>query len=112
MNAVRIGRGSRQVFPHFFGGKYERRRDEPHQGARYSINRGLRRAPPNTFGRKSVEAIFQYIEIERAQIHGTEIVDRMIGSMKFKIVVPFTALPYEHAGAVKHPRIELPQFVI
>src|SRR5882672_8733479 len=51
-------------------------------------DRGLRRAAGFAFGRLGVEAIFQDVEIEGAQVHDAEVVDGVVDAVEFVNGIP------------------------
>ena len=58
-------------------GDRQDRRQQPHQAVGDDVHRRLRRAPLGRAGRERVEPILRDVGVERAQIDGRELVDRL-----------------------------------
>src|SRR3989441_10207140 len=110
MNTGRIARLLGQMLPDFFGGENEDRREEANESAGDFVDGGLGRAASLAPGRLGVKAIFQYVEVECAEVHDAKIVDGVIDAGGFINPVPSAALLDEFGGALEHPAIELFHF--
>ncbi len=98
--------GGGKVFPDFVGGEAEDGRDEADQGFGDLPEDGLRGAARGRCRREGVHAVFEDVEIERAQVDDGEFVDRLIDAMEFEGFVPGEDFLGEFAGAGEHVLIE------
>src|SRR2546425_8073234 len=110
MNTGRIARLLGQMLPDLFGGEDEDRREEANESAGDFIDGGLGGAASFAARRLGVEAIFQDVEVECAEVHDAKIVDGVIDAVEFIGLVPLAALLDEFGGALEHPAIELFHF--
>ena len=68
--------------PRLLGGETQNRRHQQHQAARDVIQRGLRRAAGVAVGFGGIEAVFQNIQIERAQVFRAELHQLLHGKVE------------------------------
>src|SRR5437879_7636417 len=95
------------MLPDLLGGEDQNRSHQAHQGVRNAVDGRLRRAAALAARSKCVEAIFQDVEVKRAQVHHAEIVQRMEHAVELKGVVPAAALLDQFGRALEHPAIKL-----
>src|SRR5437870_6427101 len=110
MNTGRIARLLGQMLPDFFGGEDEDRREEANESAGDFVDGGLGGAASFAARRLGVKAIFQYVEVECAEVHDAKIVDGVIDAVEFIGLAPVAAFLDEFGGGLKHPANELFQF--
>src|SRR5213076_939640 len=69
-------------------------------------DRGLSGTPRRRFPKRSVKAILQYIEVERAQLHDAEIIYAVINPVESELVVPADDLCANGRCTPQHVLIE------
>ena len=79
----------RELLPDLLGRKAEHGSHGAHQGIQQAIKHRLRGSALPGFRRRSVEPIFDDIEIESAQINGGEIVERTVDLVKRELLIAF-----------------------
>src|SRR2546425_12670311 len=107
MDAGWLDGGLRKIFPDFFGRKNKDGRGYANECAANFVNRGLRGAARGIVGRLGVEAIFQDIVVESAEVHDAIVVNGMVNAMEFVRVIPLAALLDEIGRALEHPAVHL-----
>src|SRR5882724_511519 len=112
VDALGFAGGLRQILPDLFGSENEDRCDETNQGAGNFPDGGLRGAAGFAFGRLSVEAVLQNVEVEGAEVHDTVVMDGVIDAVEFVAGVPFAALGNEFGGAIEHPTIDFLELIV
>src|SRR5215472_15531532 len=95
-----------QMLPYFVGGEAEDRRDKPRQRLGDTPQRGLRAAASGRVGRQRVEAVLNYVEIERAEVSVGELIQRLVRAMKFELVVCRADSGVEFRGARENVLVE------
>ena len=99
-----------QIFPDFVGGEAEDGRDEADERFGDLPEHGLRGAAREARGREGVHAVFEHVEIKRAQVDDGEFVHCLVDAMEFEGLVPGEDLLREVAGAGEHVSIEWQEF--
>ena len=74
-------------------------------------NHRLGRSAGGRLRSRNVEAIFEHIEIERAQVHHTEVIHSVIDLMKGKVLIPVGDIRCHAPGLLKHVLIKPLQLV-
>src|ERR1039457_1704910 len=95
-----------QILPDLVGGEAKYGRNQANEGFCDLPQNRLRRAAGMARGRECVHAIFECIEIERAQVDNSEFIDCLIDAMEFKGRVPVEDLFGKIASAGQHVAIE------
>lgn len=112
MNAFFHVRGLGHDLPYFFGGEGDDRRHDAHEGGKYLVHGGLRAPAEVGVGGLGVEAVFQDVQIDGGEVHGAEIVYRMIHHVElvfFHGGGDFVAHPFH---AEQRPAVEFFHLVI
>ncbi len=74
-------------FPYFFRSEAEDRGDELHQRFGDLPDGGLGGAAGRGVGREGVEAVLQYVQVERGELSVTELVERVVDAVEFKRLI-------------------------
>src|ERR1700704_7007393 len=82
MHAARTRCTLRKRLPNLFGGEYQDGRQQADQGAGDFPDGGLRGTPRFASGRFGVKAVLQHVEVKRAEVHYTVIVNGVVYAMK------------------------------
>src|ERR1700729_3637512 len=94
------------MLPDFFGAESENGRDEAQESMSDAVDRGLRRAAAATLGCEGVQAIFENVEVKRAEIDDREIVNGVEDAVEVEGIVRIAALAHDFAGAMEHPGVD------
>lgn len=73
--------------PYLVRSEAEDRSDQPGKSFGDAPERGLRAAAARMIRRKGIEPVLEHVEVERGEIGVHELVQRMVGAMKFEVVV-------------------------
>src|SRR5206468_5214490 len=87
----------------------EYRCHESHEYVEDLPKRGLRRAARRTVGAPAVEPILDDVEVERAQVHAAEVVERMVNDVELVLEVRAPAACDERACPREDPLVEFEQ---
>src|SRR5262249_59537788 len=82
-----LGAGARQVPPRLLAREREDRRHEARQRRKDVVARRLRGAAARIVGPRGVEAVLDDVEVERREVHGTEVVDRGEDRVELVLIV-------------------------
>src|SRR5580692_12080972 len=78
----------RQILPDLVGGESKDGRDQAHQRFGDAPQNGLRGAAFRALWRKRVEAVFEDVEVEGAQLNDAELVDGVVDAVELEVSVP------------------------
>src|ERR1044071_7836834 len=80
---------------------------EVHEDFENAVECRLGRAPRARPRRLAIEAVLHDVEIERAQVHAAEVVERMINDMELELIVRVEAAREQRVGAAENPPVAL-----
>ena len=112
MDAGWLDGGLRKIFPDFFGRKNKDGRGNANECAANFVNCGLCGTPRRIVRRLGVEAIFQDVVIESAEVHDAIVVDGMVNAMEFVRGIPLAALLDEICRTLDHPAVHLFKLIV
>jgi hypothetical protein len=107
-----LPRRFRQHPPKFIRRERQNRRHELRQRHENLIQRRLRAAPLVRILMKSVQAVFQNVQIDRAQVHRTEVVQRVEDGVKLVGLVGVPDFRNQFAKPQQRPPVQLGQLLI
>ena len=98
-----------QVFPDLLGRERQDRRQPAHHGLGDVVHRGLRGSARGARGRHRVEAVFQDVEPEGAQLDDAEAVHFLVNHVEVVVAVGLDDLRLQRARAGECPAVDLQQ---
>ncbi len=96
-----------QVAPCLLGGVYQDWRQHGTQRGRQFVQHGLRGTTSQRVGRAGIETVFEHIQVERAQIHGAEVVDLVIGAVECIGAIRLGDRAHHFLQPMQHPAVDL-----
>ena len=95
-----------QELPDFVGGEAEDGGDEAGEGFGDAPEGGLRAAAGGVVGREGVEAVFEDVEVERAEVGVHVLVEGVVGAVELEVVVGGADFGVELGGAGEDVLVE------
>ena len=95
-----------EELPDLICGEAEDGRDEAGEGFGDTPESGLRAATAGVVGGEGVEAVFEDVEVERAEVGVYVLVECLIGAVELEVVVGFADLCVELGGAGEDELVE------
>ena len=95
-----------QKLPDLVGGEAEDGGDEADEGFGDVPEHGLRGAAGGVVGREGVQAVFEDVEVERAEVGDGELVDGVVDAVELEVVVGGEDLGVELGGAGEDVLVE------
>ena len=71
------------------------------------VQHGLRGTTSQRVGRAGIETVFEHIQVERAQIHGAEVVDLVIGAVECIGAIRLGDRAHHFLQPMQHPAVDL-----
>ncbi len=100
-----VGDGG-EILPDLVGGEAEDGRDKAGEGFGDAPDGGLGGAARGGVGREGVEAVFGYVEVERAEVGVGELVQGLVGAVELELVVGLAHGGVEFGGAGEDVAVE------
>ena len=98
--------------PRLVRGERQDRREHLAQAGHEPMQRGLRRVAAMRIRRVGVKPVFDYVVVNRGQLHGDELADFLINDVEFVVVVGFENFLFELGELAKYPAVEAGELVI
>ena len=100
-----------QMRPDLLHGEAEDRCQQPNQRLTQAMQRRLRTTPGLRFRGRRIQAIFQNVEVDRAQVNGGKVINGTVDLVEGVLVRPEAAARNQVFGAHQNPLVNLLQFL-